>query len=122
MAIIEQELERSKLSVTIRDLLDTIGMEATSTLLEWRGGRQVYIPKDPKPGHPIVLALGSDITARLVARYQLCVLDLPMTASLKRVQRDQIIRERRQRGESTSMLAGEFNLTIRQIRNICQEA
>jgi len=114
-------LDQAKLPDTLRDLLQLIGLAATVRLLERRGGCSLHVPGRMHSTHHLVMLLGEDTAHKLSTRYSKDRIILPKLDTLLRAARDQEIKKRRMNGESPKVLAEEYWLTDRQIRNICCE-
>ncbi|SDH75059.1 helix-turn-helix domain-containing protein [Roseospirillum parvum] len=50
------------------DLIEDLGPEVAAALVRARGGENVYVPKRPRPDHPLAVALGHERFAVLVER------------------------------------------------------
>jgi hypothetical protein len=111
-------LDQAKLPDTLRDLIEVIGLSATTVLLGHYGGSRLYIPKHPAADNPLIELLGLETVTKLTARYQLCVLEIPKLDAIHRFERDMTIRRRLANGESPRKLSTEYGLTIRHLRRI----
>ena len=45
-------------NTAIEDVAAVIGFNATACLIQWHGGRNIYIPDKPTPSHPLAGLLG----------------------------------------------------------------
>ncbi|MFT6915612.1 MAG: hypothetical protein ACJAWL_001922 [Motiliproteus sp.] len=119
--IVEQEqaaeLPPMAFEGALGDLVMAIGVNSALTLTRRLGGNEYYVPKVPKPGHPLTLALGVSVCNRLCAHYAGTRIDIP-SKGVFREQRDRIITKALGRGVDQNVLAAQYGLTCRHIRNI----
>jgi hypothetical protein len=85
-----------------------------------RGERILYVPKSLPLDHALVRAIGYPLALRLVRAYGGEILYPCACATMKRHERNRAIRERL-KDASDDVVAREFGLTVRQIRNIKRE-
>ena len=102
-----------------RDLVELIGEEAALRLATECGGEQFCVPRAADPGHRLAVAIGdADLHRRMARRWGGCKIYVPTEASVRRVARDTRIRRRRAEGVTTSRIAHEEGLSVRQVCNI----
>ena len=104
----------------LRDLVDLIGLPATMTIVQHKGGTGLWIPAQIEtlaPDHKLVKAVGMEAAMKLSENYGGEELEIPKAEKAVMALRNKEIREKNQY-MSQSQLALEYNLTERQIRTI----
>jgi DNA-binding NarL/FixJ family response regulator len=81
-----------------------LGLEALISLSEAFGGRRLYVPQDLGDEHPIARAIGAQPAARLVRRYSLAFIRVPLARELR-------ARHYRARGLSNGDIASKLGIT-----------
>lgn len=99
------------------DLVSAIGVGSVLALTRRLGGGEYYVPKVPKTNHPLTLALGISTCNRLCAHYAGSRIEIP-TKGVFRELRDRAISRALSNGVDQNVLAAQFGLTCRHIRNI----
>lgn len=100
---------------SLADIIDTIGLDATLTLVENLGGTRLYIPEQLPDSHFLARLLGHRAAHALAATFPGDAFDLPRCQQALRHARDQLIRQSRAGGASIRSLALNHGLTERQI-------
>lgn len=99
----------------LREIAEIVGVDATLTLARARGGTEVYIPAQSRPGHWLVKAVGEQAARRICREYAGATLMLPLgptgTMAQARHVADRMIRE----GHSSAAIASTVGLTTRAI-------
>lgn len=113
-------LYQNLIPVSFREIAELIGEAATRSLVEKYGGRDVSIPKEPTPGHPLVGTLGPEAAAKLCERYARERIYVPRLQAIEKAHRDQEIRRQRRKGASIRELALRSGLSERRIKQILQ--
>lgn len=109
---------KSTLSPLLAELAEVIPLQAALRLSERYGGTRLYIPVVPAPESDLVAQVGHSVARALSRRYGGEALEVPRSAALKRLLRNDQLRRHRATGESLAKLARAFGLTVRQVRNI----
>ena len=106
------------LYISRNDLIEAIGEEATSALLELAGGGSVYIARSPRPQNSIKAGIGEEAYGKLQAAIGSgrggLWLSLPSSIPLVTL-RDQVAL-RTSEGRSEDEIAREFRVNIRTVR------
>lgn len=116
-ADLEVDIPGARFDGTLGELVDAIGLSSSLHLIRRLGGAEYYVPRVPKPGHPLTLAIGVSACNRLCARFAGDKLEIP-TRDAFRDRRDQVIGQALDRGTDPNVLAAQFGLTRRHLRNI----
>lgn len=111
-------LYENRLNSSVEDIASTIGYMATCTLIEWYGGRQLFIPKHPDPDHEIARIIGCTAYRHLVGHFGDRVLKVPTDHFRELVRQDRIVASLLSVGHGTKLIAGMIGLTERQVQNI----
>jgi hypothetical protein len=113
---------------SVQEVADVIGREAALALVDslprafgrpWQAF--VYIPKAIRPDHPLVLLLGWNTADKLVRVFGGEMLRLASCSWSRKGERDIAIRAMRASGAAVQAVAREFQISERQVRNICAE-
>ena len=99
----------------MEDVAAVIGYTATTRLVNWFGGRQIYVPARATPEHPIAQAIGEVAFARLVQEFGCEILRIPFD-ELDR--RDRIIADLVMLGKGSREIAEKTGLTERRVQQI----
>jgi len=81
-----------------------LGVEAFVSLAERFGGRRLYVPQTIGPDHEIVAAIGAEAAAKLMRRYSLAFIRVPLARGLR-------ARHYRARGLSNGEIASKLGIT-----------
>lgn len=107
----------------VRGLVRLIGLPETVRLLEARGGRPTYVPRDPNGATELGEILSQQALQQLSGTWPGETLDLPKPDKIATQIRTQYIIEARRRGlKSGRQLAQEFGLTYRWVKALCAQA
>jgi hypothetical protein len=103
------------LPYVVQDIANLIGLSATLSLVDHYKGRSMWIPAEFKPDHVLCKIIGPENAVKLIDQYHGETIEIPKCDHAIRVLRNQKIIDS---DKSQSQLATEWNLTVRQIRNI----
>lgn len=103
---------------SLRDVGDFLGMEAAMALLDKFAGIRLFIPKHVGVEHFLSQKLGHEAAQKLSRIYGGETLTIPRAVRAKRRLRNLAIVAHYDRGASVRQLAGEYQLTERQIYTI----
>ena len=108
-------LPEDLLPTSLCEIVEVIGLPATITLIEHRGGTVLWVPGEFDPQHPLVKQIGHDAAQRLIELYAGEKLEIAKAERALLAIRNAAIRasDKLQRE-----LALQYGLTVRQIRNI----
>jgi hypothetical protein len=96
-----------------------IGVEATVTLIQRRGGRRIFVPATAVPGQQLVGIIGIAAAQRLAELYGNDRVELPTRASVLRAMRDTRVREEHALGTLTvTAIADKFGLSRKHVQRI----
>lgn len=111
-------MERTKSNGVLEDVSAEIGYTATSLLVAWFGGANLYVPAAADANHPVARLIGHAAFRRLVAAYGSETLWIPRGHLEAIDRRDRLIAERLARGASTCQIAAEFGITERRVQQL----
>lgn len=109
------KIDEKILPLVIQDLIHLIGWEATMTLVGHYKGTSMWVPSVYRPDHILVKLIGHEATIKLMTAYVGEQFEIPKCDGAMRTVRNFKICES---DKSQAQLAREYNLTVRQIRNI----
>jgi hypothetical protein len=113
--ILTLQLDERVLPGIVRDIAAEIGLAAALKLVDFYQGVPMWVPVRFDPEHTLVKIVGAAATLKLMAMYPGEKPEIPRCAEAIRVVRNIKIRDS---DKSQRQLAQEWNLTVRQIRNI----
>jgi hypothetical protein len=99
----------------VQDIANIIGLADTLKIVDHFKGRSMWVPAEFKPTHPLALLLGAESAIKLIDEYHGDTIEIPKCDAAMRVVRNMLIIKS---DKSQSQLATDWNLTVRQIRNI----
>lgn len=111
-------MDRTKANGVLEDVSAEIGYTATSLLVAWFGGANLYIPATADKSHPVARLIGHAAFRRLVAAYGSETLWIPCGHLEAMDRRDRLIAERLARGAGTREIAAEFGITERRVQQL----
>jgi hypothetical protein len=111
-------MDRTKSNGVLEDVSAEIGYTATSLLVAWFGGANLYIPAAADENHPVSRLIGHAAFRRLVAAYGSETLWIPGGHLEAMDRRDRLIAERLARGAGTREIAAEFGITERRVQQL----
>ena len=98
------------------EMVQHIGLKATLTLVELRGGVFVFVPNKASSDHWLVEHIGLDALEKLVCEYQGLKIEIPRCHAALRAMKEQAIMAESQSGVSNTELARKYGYTDRGIR------
>lgn len=110
-------VDTTRLPLSLRVLIECVGVEQAYQLTRLYGGRPRYIPKNPERSALAQLLPAAALKA-LTARFAGTSLEIPKPDHFERQLRDRQILEETTRGLSRAELANRYGLSLRQIGNI----
>jgi len=99
----------------VQDISHLIGIEGALKLVEKYQGTEMWVPEEYRPGHILEQLVGEIAFKKLIEKYGAENHEIPKCNVAIRSVRNKLIRESTM---SQSDLARQWNLTIRQVRNI----
>lgn len=102
----------------LEDIGAEIGYTATCALVDWFGGRSLYIPEKADDSHDIARVVGVRAFARLVAAWGGETICLPLDYQREIVRRDRMICALIHQGLGTREVARVAMITERQVQHI----
>jgi hypothetical protein len=111
------QVDTTRLPLSLRALIDCIGVEQAYRLTRLYGGRPRYIPKNPTRSALANLLAPAALEA-LTARFAGTSLEIPKADHFERQLRDRRIVQESTQGWSRAELANRYGLSLRQIGNI----
>lgn len=103
------------------EVVHTIGLAATLSLVRHAGGTRVYVPVEHDDGHVISSWIGTASAKLLVDRFGGDLLIVPRCLLAMRNVRDRQIRAQRKQGARVADLALQYRLTDRQVYTILSQ-
>ena len=110
-----------KQNTAIEDVAAVIGFNATACLIQWHGGRNIYIPDKPTPSHPLAGLLG------LVALTALCnafggqSIWLPAGTERADLVLKKAVAKGVLQGKGSARIAADHGITQRQVQRLRRE-
>ena len=111
------QIDISQLPHSLQALIDCIGIENAYQLTCAYGGRPKYIPKH-RERTTLAEILPTEALDALIKRYAGMALEIPKADHFNRQLRNQQIQQESSNGQSRSVLADKYGLSLRQIGNI----
>jgi len=113
--ILTIKIDEKILPYIIQDIANLIGLGAALKLVDAYKGTSMWIPSQFKPDYHLVYLIGHEAMIKLIDAYGGDRIEIPKCDDAIRAVRNFRICES---DKSQSQLAHEYNLTVRQIRNI----
>lgn len=113
--ILTINIDEKILPYVVQDIAHLIGLGAALKLVEHYKGTSMWVPGQFKPDHPLVKIIGHEAALKLIEAFPGENLEIPKCDDAVRAVRNGQIKLS---DKSQSQLAREYNLTVRQIRNI----
>lgn len=109
------KIDEKILPYVVQDISNLIGLGLALKLVEHYKGTSMWIPSQFRPDYHLVYIIGADAMIKLIEAYGGDRLEIPKCDDALRLVRNFKICES---DKSQAQLAREYNLTVRQIRNI----
>jgi hypothetical protein len=103
---------------TLEDVAAEIGYTATSRLVAWFGGANLYVPATATEDHAVARLIGLPAFRRLVSEYGGTTLSVPGGHLEEMDRRDRLIAERLGCGTGPREIAAEFGITERRVQQL----
>ena len=113
-----RELREGDVPPGLRDIYRLIGKKGAVSLVRWRGGAKLTVPKRVGERHPIAQALGCTSARVLAGYYGGEKIDIPKADTVFRPLRNRTIRAEYDAGARVIDLVWRFNCGERRIRDI----
>jgi len=113
--ILTFKIDEKILPYIVQDISNLIGLGLALKLVEHYKGTSMWIPSQFRPDYHLVFLIGAEAMIKLIKAYGGERLDIPKCDDAMRAIRNFKICES---DKCQSKLAHEYNLTVRQIRNI----
>lgn len=113
--ILTINIDAKILPYVVQDIAHLIGLAAALKLVEHYKGTSMWVPGQFKPDHVLVKIIGHEPALKLIEAYGGECLEIPKCDDAVRAVRNGQIKLS---DKSQAQLAREYNLTVRQIRNI----
>jgi hypothetical protein len=111
-------MDRTKANGVLEDVSAEIGYTATSLLVAWFGGANLYVPASADENHPVSRIIGNAAFRRLVAAYGSETLWIPGGHREAVDRRDRLIAERLAGGATAREIAAEFGISERRAQQL----
>lgn len=113
--ILTINIDAKILPYIVQDIAHLLGLADALKLVEHYKGTSMWVPSEFKPDHILVKIVGHKPAVKLILAYGGELLEVPKCEDAVRAVRNGEINLS---DKSQSALAREYNLTVRQIRNI----
>jgi Mor family transcriptional regulator len=113
-------LRRDLLPQSLQDIAEFCGDDVMLKIWENYGGTRFQVPKTATPEHKLVALLGIVNACLFCEQFGGEFLTIAKAEAARRAIRNDMIRKDRQRGDNNATLARRYNLTDRQITDICR--
>lgn len=100
------------------DISSAIGYTATTVICAWFGGKELYVPKEYSPEHPISRLIGESATKRLIRDFEGQYVFVPKNAIYYRSLRHRNVHELVRCNVPVDRICSVLNLSPTQVRNI----
>lgn len=116
------EWDTEHLPMSLKEMSDIIGLEATHKLVSAYGGTRLRVPVKMPETHPLAELLGLEAARALSCHYGLEEFDVPTaSAAIKRARNHRMYLEHHEEGVSARRLALKYRLTERRVWEILAE-
>ncbi len=119
---LENRIDWDSLPQGLRELRNILGAEGAVLLARSFGGRNLYIPHQPRPGSLAFPILGPELLGRLSQTFGGMSINVPKPDAVFRQLTPQAIRQEREEGATAASLAARYGLTRRRILQIVAAA
>ena len=111
-------VDYAELPQSLKEIADSVGVEAAIKLSQKLGGRRFRIPlrSTVDDNHPIAQAIGTKPAARMMQDFRGIRVEIPVFG--RKCERDDAIRQAHAQGESIPSLADRYCITERWVRDI----
>lgn len=113
--ILTIKLDLKILPFIVQDIANLIGLPHALLLVDHYGGTSMWVPKEFKPDHVLAKIVGAESAIKLIEEYGGENIEITKCEAALRTLRNDMIRAS---DKSQSQLARQWQLTVRQIRNI----
>lgn len=111
----------TQLNGILEDLSAVIGYTATTTLIDFLGGKSLYVPQEAHHDHMLSKLIGGPAFKALSREYGNEVLNLPFDYRRERNQRNRLIGALVQMGVGVSDVARTAGISTRQVDHVILE-
>ena len=105
---------------SLQDIAEFCGEDVMLKIWEHYGGTRLQVPKTAAPAHKLVELLGYPSACLFCEQFGGEFLVIAKAEAARRAVRNDMIRQDRQQGANNAVLARRYNLTDRQIIDICR--
>lgn len=105
-------------ATVLDDLCAVIGYTATRTVALWWAGRELYVPRHPRPDHALAALIGMPALRALVREWPGERIDIPGLNGDDELRRARDIALRLVQGQDTGTIAQALGLTQRRVEQI----
>lgn len=103
---------------SLEDVCPVIGYRATRILVAWFAGKQLYVPENFRPKHPLAVLLGDSAARALIEAFPRSLISIPSRTQDEVYARHRTIAEQLARGVSVVDVAEQCDLTVRRVQQI----
>ena len=103
------------LPTSVKYMAEVIGVASALKIVEYYKGTYLSVPNHFDDSHPLVKILGHEAAAKVVFNYSGELIEIPKCEKAMLALRNQLIK---QSNKTQQRLALEYNLSVRQVRNI----
>jgi len=104
-----------------RDIADAIGLDATRSLIDWRGGTRLSVPHVMKANHAIARQIGTKAALALAEKCGGLQFHVPRVSTVIRSARNRTIRSEFDAGARIPDLCSRFGLCENAVRRVLYE-
>jgi len=102
----------------LREMIQIIGEEHTSKMLQRFGGTVLYVPLNPKEQHPITRLIGVQGAAKLASHFGGATLTIPIGKKYLQVKQRKMIQQLREQNQTCRQIALRLGCTERWVRKV----
>lgn len=112
---------RAKPNTNIDDVAAIIGFSATVRLIQWYGGRNIYVPDQASPGHPLVALMGESALRALCSEFGNQTLWVPASTERADVALKKSVAKAVLKGRGSAEISAELGISQRQVQRLRRE-
>lgn len=106
---------------TIEDVCAVIGFTATTRLIDWFGGSNIYVPSEPSDDHTLACIIGMPAMRALCLEFGDLTVWIPRTVHTEHIATKKQVAEMLRRGGGSRSVSAATGLSQRQVQRIRRE-
>lgn len=106
---------------TIEDVCAVIGFTATTRLIDWFGGNNIYVPSEPSDDHTLACIIGMPAMRALCLEFGDLTVWIPSTVHTAHIATKKQVAELLRKGGGSRSVSDATGLSQRQVQRIRRE-